>query len=187
MVSDLNICTQTGSKIATAKKNSFFFTIFYFYLFTFEVPFKRLFAPTFQSLMTKIFRDSEFLGKSNGMKWSKIWIFLLKNGLKSPQQKSFLLIFFLLFTQFKHIFGPISWNPMSKLFWNSESLGKTNEKKWSQIFILLLMKSVKSPRKKKLIFNKFSLTSRIFLGIVATILPKAPYIEVCYHNLSRLW
>ena len=33
-------------------------------LFTFEVPFKRLFAPTSQSRMSNIFRDSESLGMS---------------------------------------------------------------------------------------------------------------------------
>ena len=32
-------------------------------LFTFEVPFKRLFAPISRSQMSKIFRDSEFLRK----------------------------------------------------------------------------------------------------------------------------
>ena len=42
-------------------------------VFIFEVPFKRLFAPPSQSRMSKIFRDSEFLGKSNGEKWSRIW------------------------------------------------------------------------------------------------------------------
>ena len=41
-------------------------------LFTFEVPFKRLFAPTSRSRMSKIFRESESLGKSNGKKWSQI-------------------------------------------------------------------------------------------------------------------
>ena len=41
-------------------------------LFTFEVPFKRLFAPTSRSRMSKMFRDSESLGKSNGKKWSQI-------------------------------------------------------------------------------------------------------------------
>ena len=61
-------------------------------LFTFEVPFKRLFAPTSQSQMSNILRDSESLGKkwkavvSNlnifVCKWSKIaaqikvWFFL---------------------------------------------------------------------------------------------------------------
>ena len=47
-------------------------------VFTFEVPFKRLFAPTSRSQMSNIFRDSESLGKSNGKKWSQMWIFCLK-------------------------------------------------------------------------------------------------------------
>ena len=50
-------------------------------LFTFEVPFKRLFAPTSRSWISTIFRDSESSNKSIGMKWSQIWTFLLKNGL----------------------------------------------------------------------------------------------------------
>ena len=41
-------------------------------LFTFEVPFKRLFAPFSQSWMSNIFKDSESLWKSNGKKWSQI-------------------------------------------------------------------------------------------------------------------
>ena len=41
-------------------------------LFTFKVPFKRLFAPTSRSLMSNILRASESLGKSNGKKWSHI-------------------------------------------------------------------------------------------------------------------
>ena len=44
-------------------------------LFTFEVPFNGLFAPTSQSRMSNIFRDSESLGKSYGKKWSHIWTF----------------------------------------------------------------------------------------------------------------
>ena len=63
-------------------------------LFTFEVPFNGLFAPTFRSRMSNIFRDSESLGKSNGKKWSHIWTFLFGSGLKSPRKKKlvFLLI-----------------------------------------------------------------------------------------------
>ena len=53
-------------------------------LFTFEVPFTGLFAPTSRSRISNIFRDSESLGKSNGKKWSQIWTFLFKNCLKSP-------------------------------------------------------------------------------------------------------
>ena len=41
-------------------------------LFTFEVPFNGLFAPTSQSRMSNIFRDSESLGISNGKKWSNM-------------------------------------------------------------------------------------------------------------------
>ena len=52
------------------------------HVFTFEVPFKRLFAPTSRSQMSNIFRDSESLGKSNGKKWSQIGTFLFGSGLK---------------------------------------------------------------------------------------------------------
>ena len=44
-------------------------------LFTFEVPMKRLFAPTSRSRMSNIFRDSESLGEIHGKKWSQIWTF----------------------------------------------------------------------------------------------------------------
>ena len=57
-------------------------------LFTFEVPFKRLFAPTSRSRMSNIVRDSESLGKSNGKNWSQIWKILLESCLKSPRKKS---------------------------------------------------------------------------------------------------
>jgi hypothetical protein len=55
------------SKIAAQKKKKNFF-----YFFTFEVPFNGLFAPTSQSRMSNIFRDSESLRKSHGKKWSNI-------------------------------------------------------------------------------------------------------------------
>ena len=113
-------------------------------LISFEVPFKRLFAPTSRYRMFKIVRDSESLGKSNGKKWSQIWNFLLMMGVKSPRKEKvsfwanfallsriFLVLVFL--TPFNGIFAPFSWSPMSKLFRLLESLGKSNEKKWSQI------------------------------------------------------
>ena len=59
-------------------------------VFTFEVPFKRLFAPTSQSRMSNIFGDSESLGKSNGKKWSQIGTFWLEVFFKLPyKQKKF--------------------------------------------------------------------------------------------------
>ena len=56
-------------------------------LFTFEVLFNGLFAPTSQSRMSNIFSDSESLGKSNGKKWSNIWTFVFGSGLKLPRKK----------------------------------------------------------------------------------------------------
>ena len=47
-------------------------------VFTFDVRFKRLFAPTSRSLMSNIFRDLESLGKSNGKKRSQISTFFLE-------------------------------------------------------------------------------------------------------------
>ena len=61
-------------------------------VFTFEVPFKRLFAPISQSWMSNIFRDSESLGKSNGMKWSQIETFFFENGSKIAAQKKFVFL-----------------------------------------------------------------------------------------------
>ena len=102
----------------------------YVRVFTFEVPFKHLFALIYQSQMSTIFRDSESLGKSNGKKWSHIWNFSLKVVLKSPRQKRF--FFFGKFTfevPFKRLFAPISRSQMSKIFRDLESLGKSNGKK----------------------------------------------------------
>ena len=68
---------------------------------TFEVPFKRFFAPISQSRMSNIFRDSESLGKSNGKNWSQIWTFLFESCLKSPHKKSFFLLILLYKTLWK--------------------------------------------------------------------------------------
>ena len=61
-------------------------------VFTFEVPFNGLFAPTSRSRMSNIFRDSESLGKSNGKKWSHIGTFLFGSGLKPPRKKKFFFV-----------------------------------------------------------------------------------------------
>ena len=65
-------------------------------VFTFEVPFKRLFAPTSRSRMSNIFRALESSGKSNGKKWSQIGTFLFGSGLKSQRKKSLFLADFAL-------------------------------------------------------------------------------------------
>ena len=56
-------------------------------VFTFEVLFKRLFAPTSQNWMSDIFRDLESLGENNKKKWSQIGKLLLIKGVKSQGKK----------------------------------------------------------------------------------------------------
>jgi hypothetical protein len=46
---------------------------------------------------------------------------------------------------------------MSNIFRDSESLGKSNVKKWSQIWTFLFENCRKSPRKKKFFLSLFSL------------------------------
>ena len=65
------------------------FVCFCVCVFTFKVPFKRLFAPTSRNRMFNIFRDSEFLGKSSGKKWSHICTVLFKKMSKIAAQKKF--------------------------------------------------------------------------------------------------
>ena len=89
VVSDMNIFVWKLSKIA-AQKKIIFYT--FFGLLRFLVFFNGLFAPTSRSRMSNIFRDSEFLGKSNRKKWSNLWTFLFGSGLKSPRKKK---VFFL--------------------------------------------------------------------------------------------
>ena len=130
-------------------------------VFTFEVPIKRLFAPTSQSRTCKIFRDLDSL-KSNGKKWSQIWKLLIIKGLQLPRKRNlvfgqilpywagfFLVSVFL--TPFNGLLAPTSQTPMSKLFRFSKSLGKNKVKKWSQIGKHLLIKGVKLPWQKKVV------------------------------------
>ena len=81
MVSDLTTFAHKGCKIAVAKK---VFTDF-FDLFAL---FQRLFAPLSQSAMSKLFRFSESLVKSNGKKWCQIWKLLHVKGVKLPRKKN---------------------------------------------------------------------------------------------------
>ena len=75
--------------------------------------FEAYFAPPSRSRMSKIFRDSESLGKSSGKKWSQNWTFLLGSGLKSSRKKKLFFCWF---------FGPVSvrrlYNDMRRLYWD---------------------------------------------------------------------
>ena len=130
-------------------------------LFTFEVPFNGLFAPTSRSQMFNIFRDSESLGKSNWKKWSQIWTFLFENCLKLPRKKKIFFTFFTFEVPFNGLFAPTSWSRMSNIFRDSESLGKSNGKKWSHIWTYLFENCQKSPRKKKFFFADFALQNMV--------------------------
>jgi hypothetical protein len=149
-------------------KKSFFSPLFslFFDLLRFSVFFNGLFAHTSRSQMSNIFRDSESLGKSNGKKWSQIWTFWFENCLKSPRKKSFFsslfcgLLRFLVF--FNGLFAPTSRSRMSNIFRDTESLGKSNGKKWSQIWIFLSESCLKSPRKKRVFFLHFFWSSSVF-------------------------
>ena len=105
--------------------------------------------------MSNIFRDSKSLGKSNWKKWSQIWTFMFENCLKAQRKKKFFyfnffgLLWFLVF--FNGLFDPFSRSRMSNIFRDSESLGKSNGKKWSNIWTFLFGSGLKSRRKKKVI------------------------------------
>ena len=49
-----------------------------------------------------------------------------------------------------------------KFFVDTESLGNSNEKKWSQIWKLLLIKGVRLPRKEKFVLGEFCLSEQDF-------------------------
>ena len=101
---------------------------------------------------------------------SQIWKILLIKGVKSPRQKKFYTDFFYLFNLFKRLVAPSSRSPMSKSLRYSKFLGKSNGKKWSQTWKLLLIKGVKSPRKKIVFFFRRTLPfKQDFFGIGATI------------------
>ena len=86
---------------------------------------------------------------------------------------------FYLFTPLKHLFAPISQSPMSKLFRNSESLGKSNGKKLSQIVRLLHLNDVRLQRAIFFIWQFFPYPQD-FLVLV----PVSASVERCF--VSRL-
>ena len=109
------------------------------------------------------------MGKSNGKKWSQIWTFMFENCRKSPRKKKiFFLTFFTFEVPFNGLFSPTSRSWMSNIFKDSESLGKSNGKKWSNIWTFLFGSGLKSPQKKKFFFCWFCLGPPSY-GIGATI------------------
>ena len=112
-------------------------------------------------------------------------IFVWKLSKIAPQKKVFFsLIFFSFEVLFNGLFAPTSQSRMSNIFRVSESLGKSNGKKWSNIWTFLLGSGLKSPRKKSFFFCWFCLGPPSY-GIGATIrigremlcLPYAGFLE----------
>ena len=59
------------------------------------------------------------------------------------------------------LFVPTSWSQMSNILRDSESLGKSYGKKWSNIWIFLFGSGLKSPREKKFFFADFALQNMV--------------------------
>ena len=64
---------------------------------------------------------------------------------------------------------------MSNIFRDSESLGKSNGKKWSQIWTFLFENCLKSPRKKKF-FSSLFLVFVGFRSFLTVLLPPLPKV-----------
>ena len=146
MVSDVNIFAQKWSKIAAAKK----FLTNFFSLCSLRL---NALCPHFQSPMSKLFRFSESLGKTNGKKWSQIWIILLIKGVKPPRNFFFIFFFYLFIFFFCDEFCPIS-----RIFWyrcyyphgSRDALSPLCE-----IFINLFKKKSNLKKKNIVIFSGF--------------------------------
>ena len=103
--------------------------------------------------------------------------------------KRFLQIFFLCSLHL-NLLCPISRSPISKLFRFSETLVKTNGKKWSEIWILLLNKGVFA-----LLAGYFGIGATIRIGRKMICLPYAGliYDQICCclgnygHGVSKVW
>ena len=88
------------------------------------------------------------------------------------------LLQFLVF--FNGLFAPTSWNRMSNIFRDSESLRKSSGKKWSIIWTFSFGSDLKSPRKKKFFFAEFALVN----PLMASVLLSAS-VERCLVSLMR--
>ena len=95
-------------------------------------------------------------------------VFVWKLSKIGAQKKVFLLTFFTFDVPFNGLFSPTSRSWMSNIFRDSESLGKSNWKKWSNIWTFLFGSGLKSRAKKKKKFCWFCLCPPSY-GIGATI------------------
>ena len=116
-----HICTVTPCWLVApwhgtgGRENNIYPSSLFVCLFLCLTLFNSLFSPTSRRPISKLFRFSESLWKSNGKKWSQIWPLLLIQCAKLRQQKKFPRDFFYLYTLFKPLFVPSSQNSMFKL------------------------------------------------------------------------
>ena len=101
-------------------------------------------------------------------------IFFWKLSKITAQKKVFSSLFSVFFGFWSFLtvlFAPTSRSRMSNIFRDSESLGKSNGKKWSQIWTFLFENCLKAPCKKKFFSSLFSLL-RYRLTVFLPPLPK---------------
>ena len=115
-------------------------------------------------------------------------IFVWKLSKVAAQKKKKFFTFFglLRFLDFFNgLFAPTSWSRMSNIFRDAESLGKSNGKKWSNIWTFLFGSGLKSPRKKSF-FCWFCLGPPSY-GIGATIRIGWEMLCLPYAWFFHLW
>ena len=120
-----------------------------------------------------------------GKKWKEVvsymTIFVWKLSKIAAQKKFFSLTFFTFEVPFNGHFAPTSQSRMSNIFRDLVSLGKSNWKKWSNIWTFLFGSGLKSPRKKKVFFSS---DFALFHPPMATVLLSAS-VERCFVSRMR--
>jgi hypothetical protein len=187
----MNIFVWKLSKIA-AKKKVFFFT--FFGLLRFSV-FFNCHLPPLSEVGCRIFLEIRNpwgkVMERSGLRYEHFCLKIFENRRAkksfffSPLFSLFYLLRCLVF--FTGLFAPTSRSRMSNIFRDSESLGKSNGKKWSNIWTFLFRSDLKAPRKKKFFFCWFCLGPPSY-GIGATIrigremlcLPYAGFLLIIY-------
>ena len=108
----------------------------------------------------------------SGLRYEHFCLKIVDN--RRAKKKFFSLHFFHFFLSSSvfGLFAPTSRSRMSNIFRDSESFGKSNGKKWSQIWTFLLENCLKLPRKKKFFFLSLFSLLRYRLTVFLPPLPK---------------
>ena len=157
----MNIFVWKLSKIAAPKKKKILHFFHFFSIFFGFRSFLTVFLPPLPKVGCPIFLEFRNpwgkVMERSGLRYEH---FCLKIFLNHRAKKVFFFTFFGLLrfsVFFNGLFAPTSRSRMSNIFRDSESLGKSNDKKWSQIWTFSFENCLKSPRKKKFFLLLFSL------------------------------